>query len=83
MDQQSTCELPPLSDNIVEGQYSEESQEENQKVQIQIAMKQMQELLLTKIKKKGMRIEQTSYTPAASPSEPTLPRHVRTEYSPI
>ncbi|MBW0532659.1 hypothetical protein O181_072374 [Austropuccinia psidii MF-1] len=28
-------------------------------------------------------MEQTSYTPADSPSEPTLPRHVRPEDSPI
>ncbi|MBW0468620.1 hypothetical protein O181_008335 [Austropuccinia psidii MF-1] len=46
-------------------------------------MKQMQDLLLTKIKKKGKRREQSSYTPGASPSELTLPRHVRTEDSPV
>ncbi|MBW0540865.1 hypothetical protein O181_080580 [Austropuccinia psidii MF-1] len=34
-------------------------------------------------KKKGKRREQTSYTPGASPSEQTLPWHVRPEDSPI
>ncbi|MBW0564065.1 hypothetical protein O181_103780 [Austropuccinia psidii MF-1] len=43
----------------------------------------MQDLLLTQSKKKGKRREQASYTPGASPMEPTLPRHVRTEDSPI
>ncbi|MBW0584891.1 hypothetical protein O181_124606 [Austropuccinia psidii MF-1] len=43
----------------------------------------MKDLLLTQIKKKGKRREQTSYTPGASPSEPTLPRNVRPEDSPI
>ncbi|MBW0553946.1 hypothetical protein O181_093661 [Austropuccinia psidii MF-1] len=46
-------------------------------------MKQMQELLSTQSKKKGKRREQASYTPGASPSEPTLPRHVGPEDSPI
>ncbi|MBW0504492.1 hypothetical protein O181_044207 [Austropuccinia psidii MF-1] len=46
-------------------------------------MKQIQDLLLTQSKKKGKRREKTSYTPGASLSEPTLPRHVRPEYSPI
>ncbi|MBW0540367.1 hypothetical protein O181_080082 [Austropuccinia psidii MF-1] len=43
----------------------------------------MQDLFLTQSKEKGKRKEQTSYTPGASPSEPTLPRHVRPEDSPI
>ncbi|MBW0465080.1 hypothetical protein O181_004795 [Austropuccinia psidii MF-1] len=43
----------------------------------------MQDFLLTKSKKKGKRREQTSYTPGASLSEPTLPRHFRPEDSPI
>ncbi|MBW0568057.1 hypothetical protein O181_107772 [Austropuccinia psidii MF-1] len=43
----------------------------------------MQDLLLTQNKKKEKRREQTSYTPGASPSESTLPRHVRPEDSPI
>ncbi|MBW0564902.1 hypothetical protein O181_104617 [Austropuccinia psidii MF-1] len=83
MNQQSTSDLPPLPEDTVEGQYAEESEEEDQTVQIQSLMKQMQDLLLTKSKKKGKRREQTSYTPGASPSEPTLPRHVRPEDSPI
>ncbi|MBW0536303.1 hypothetical protein O181_076018 [Austropuccinia psidii MF-1] len=83
MNQQSTSDLPPLPEDTVEGQYAEESEEEDQTVQIQSLMKQMQDLLLTQSKKKGKRREQTSYTPGASPSEPTLPRHVRPEDSPI
>ncbi|MBW0503885.1 hypothetical protein O181_043600 [Austropuccinia psidii MF-1] len=43
----------------------------------------MQDLLLTQSKSKVKVREQTSYTPGASPSEPTLPRHVRPEDSPI
>ncbi|MBW0532625.1 hypothetical protein O181_072340 [Austropuccinia psidii MF-1] len=43
----------------------------------------MQDLLSTQRKKNGKRREKTSYTPGASPSEPTLPRHVRPEDSPI
>ncbi|MBW0571091.1 hypothetical protein O181_110806 [Austropuccinia psidii MF-1] len=46
-------------------------------------MKQMQDFLLTQSKKKEKRREQTAYTPEASPSEPTLPRHVRPEESSI
>ncbi|MBW0463283.1 hypothetical protein O181_002998 [Austropuccinia psidii MF-1] len=46
-------------------------------------MKQIQDLPLTQRKKKVKRREKTSYTPGASPSEPTLPRHVRPEDSPI
>ncbi|MBW0590150.1 hypothetical protein O181_129865 [Austropuccinia psidii MF-1] len=83
MNQQSTSDLPPLPEENVEGKYAEESEEEDQTVQIQSLMKQMQDLLLTQSKKKGKRREQTSYTPGASPSEPTLPRHVRPEDSPI
>ncbi|MBW0550714.1 hypothetical protein O181_090429 [Austropuccinia psidii MF-1] len=83
MDQQSTSELPPLPEDTVEGQYEEESEEEYQTVQIQSLMNQMQDLLLTQRERKGKRREQTSYTPGASPSEPTLPRHVRPEDSPI
>ncbi|MBW0535928.1 hypothetical protein O181_075643 [Austropuccinia psidii MF-1] len=83
MDQQSTSELPPLPEDTVEGQYAEESEEEDQTVQIQSLMKQIQDLLLTQSQKKGKRREQTSYTPGASPSEPTLTRHVRPEDSQI
>ncbi|MBW0569063.1 hypothetical protein O181_108778 [Austropuccinia psidii MF-1] len=83
MHQQSTSELPPLPKDTVEGKYAEESEEEDKTVQIQILMKQMQDLLLTQSKKKGKRGEQRSYTSGASPSEPTFPRHVRPEDSPI
>ncbi|MBW0553321.1 hypothetical protein O181_093036 [Austropuccinia psidii MF-1] len=83
MNQQSTSDLPPLPEDTVEGQYAEESAEEDQTVQIQSLMKQMQELLLTKSKKKGKRREQESFKLGASPSKPTLPRHVRREDSPI
>ncbi|MBW0576699.1 hypothetical protein O181_116414 [Austropuccinia psidii MF-1] len=43
----------------------------------------MQDLFLTQRQKKGKRRKQTSYTHGASPIEPTLPRHVRPEDSPI
>ncbi|MBW0563426.1 hypothetical protein O181_103141 [Austropuccinia psidii MF-1] len=43
----------------------------------------MQDLLLTKGKKKGKRRQSTSFTPGASPSEPSLTRHDRPEESPI
>ncbi|MBW0514768.1 hypothetical protein O181_054483 [Austropuccinia psidii MF-1] len=46
-------------------------------------MNQMQDVLLTQSKNKGKRREQSSYTPGASPNEPTLPKHVRPEDSPI
>ncbi|MBW0482054.1 hypothetical protein O181_021769 [Austropuccinia psidii MF-1] len=42
----------------------------------------MKDLLLTQGKKKGKRRKSISFTPGASPSEPTLPRHVRPEESP-
>ncbi|MBW0477944.1 hypothetical protein O181_017659 [Austropuccinia psidii MF-1] len=77
MDQQSTSNLPPLlpEDNMEE-QYAEESEEEDQTEQIQSLMEQMQDLLLTQGKNKGKRIKSKSFTSVASPSEPTLPRHV-------
>ncbi|MBW0510054.1 hypothetical protein O181_049769 [Austropuccinia psidii MF-1] len=83
MNQKSTSDLPPLPEETVEGQYAEASAEEDERVQIQSLMKKMQDLLLTRSKKKGNMREQTSYTPGASPSEPSLPRHVRPEDSPI
>ncbi|MBW0489548.1 hypothetical protein O181_029263 [Austropuccinia psidii MF-1] len=83
MNQQSTSDLPPLPEDTVEGQHVEESEEEHHTVQIQRIMKKIQDLLLKQSKKKGKRREQSSYTPGASPSEPTLPRHVRAEDSPI
>ncbi|MBW0571838.1 hypothetical protein O181_111553 [Austropuccinia psidii MF-1] len=58
MNQQSASDLPPLPEDTVEGQYSEESEEEDQTVQIQSLIKQIS-------------------------SEPTLPRNVRPEDSPI
>ncbi|MBW0463641.1 hypothetical protein O181_003356 [Austropuccinia psidii MF-1] len=42
----------------------------------------MQDILLTQRKKKGKGREKSSYTPGASPSEPSLPRHVTPENSP-
>ncbi|MBW0568889.1 hypothetical protein O181_108604 [Austropuccinia psidii MF-1] len=83
MDSKSTSELSPLPEDIVEGWYAEESEEEDQTVRIQSLMKQIQDLFLIHSKNKGKRREQTSYTPGASPSEPSLPRHVRPEDSPI
>ncbi|MBW0497325.1 hypothetical protein O181_037040 [Austropuccinia psidii MF-1] len=79
MNQQSTSDLPPLLKDTVEGQYAEESEEEDQAVQIQSLVKQMQDLLLKKREKKGKIREQTPYTPGDSLSEPTLQRHVRPE----
>ncbi|MBW0524882.1 hypothetical protein O181_064597 [Austropuccinia psidii MF-1] len=83
MNQKSISDLPPLPEETVEGQYVEESAEEYQRVQIQSIMKEMQDLFLTQSKKKGKIREKTSYTPGASPSESSLPRHVRPEDSPI
>ncbi|MBW0516778.1 hypothetical protein O181_056493 [Austropuccinia psidii MF-1] len=83
MNQQSTSDLPPLPEDTGEGQYAEESKEEGQKSTNTKSFEKMQELFLTQSKKKGKRREQASYTPVASPSEPTLPKHVRHEYSPI
>ncbi|MBW0492276.1 hypothetical protein O181_031991 [Austropuccinia psidii MF-1] len=83
MNQQSTYELTPLPEDTVEEQYAEESEEEDKTVQIQILMKQIQDSLLKRSRKKGKIREQTSYKPGASPSEPTLPRNFRPEDSPI
>ncbi|MBW0509423.1 hypothetical protein O181_049138 [Austropuccinia psidii MF-1] len=83
MNQPSTSDLPPLPEDTVEEQYAEESDEEDQTVQIQSLMKQMQDLLLTQSKKKGKRKQSTTFTPGGSPIESTLPRHVRPEESPI
>ncbi|MBW0587840.1 hypothetical protein O181_127555 [Austropuccinia psidii MF-1] len=83
MDQQSTSNLPPLPpEDTGEEKYAEGSEEEDQTEQIQSLMKQMKDLLLTQGKKKGKRRQSTSFTPGASPSEPSLPRHVRPEESP-
>ncbi|MBW0567153.1 hypothetical protein O181_106868 [Austropuccinia psidii MF-1] len=83
MDQQSTSNLPPLPpEDTGEDQYAEKSKEEDQTLQIESLMKQMQDILLAQSKKKGKRRVSTSYTPGGSPSEPTLPRHVRPEESP-
>ncbi|MBW0587883.1 hypothetical protein O181_127598 [Austropuccinia psidii MF-1] len=65
MNQQSTCYLPTLPEDTVEGQYAEGSEEEDQTVQIQSLIKQMKDLLLTQMKKKGKR------RPEYSPKSPT------------
>ncbi|MBW0581490.1 hypothetical protein O181_121205, partial [Austropuccinia psidii MF-1] len=84
MDQQYTSNLPPLpSEDTGEEQYAEESEEDNQTEKIQSLVKQMKDLLLTQGKKKGNRRQSTSFPPGASPSEPSLPKHVRPEESPI
>ncbi|MBW0553819.1 hypothetical protein O181_093534 [Austropuccinia psidii MF-1] len=84
MDQQSTSNLPPLPpEDTGKEQYAEESEEEDQTEHIQSLMKQMQDFLLTQGKKKEKRRQSTSFTPGASPSEPSLCRHVRPEESPI
>ncbi|MBW0547627.1 hypothetical protein O181_087342 [Austropuccinia psidii MF-1] len=83
MEQQSSSNLPPLPEDTVEEQYAEESEEEDQTETIQSLMKKMQDLLLNQEKKKGKRRQSTSFTPGASPSEPTLPRHLRPEESPL
>ncbi|MBW0527485.1 hypothetical protein O181_067200 [Austropuccinia psidii MF-1] len=83
MNQQSTSELPPLPEDTVEGKYAEESEQEDQTVQIQSLMKRVLDLLSKQSKNKGKTREKTFYTPGDSPSEPTLPRHVMPEDSPI
>ncbi|MBW0462750.1 hypothetical protein O181_002465 [Austropuccinia psidii MF-1] len=83
MNQKSTSDLPPLPEDTVEGQYAEESEEQDQRVKMQIMMRKMKDFLLTQSEKKGKGREQVFFTPGAIPSEPTLPRHVRPEYSPI
>ncbi|MBW0567841.1 hypothetical protein O181_107556 [Austropuccinia psidii MF-1] len=83
MDQQSTSKLPPLPEDTVEGQYEEEDGEEDQTVKIQSFMKQMQDFLLSQTSKKGKRRQSIPNTPGNSPSESTLPRHIRPEDSPI
>ncbi|MBW0496528.1 hypothetical protein O181_036243 [Austropuccinia psidii MF-1] len=82
MGQQSSSNLPPLPEDIVEEQFAEESEEEDQTETIKIIMKQMQNLLLAQDKEKGNRRQSTTFTPGASPREPTLPTHVRPEDSP-
>ncbi|MBW0504585.1 hypothetical protein O181_044300 [Austropuccinia psidii MF-1] len=83
MDQKSTSELPPLPEHTLEGQYAEGIEEEDKKVHIQSHRKKMKALLLTQRKKESKRSKQTYYTAIAIPSEPTLPRHVRSKDSPI
>ncbi|MBW0519804.1 hypothetical protein O181_059519 [Austropuccinia psidii MF-1] len=83
MDQQSTSKLPPLPEDTVEGQYEEEDGEEDQNVKIKSFMNQMQDFLLSQTSKKGKRRQSITNTPGNSPSEPTLPRHIRPEDSPI
>ncbi|MBW0532290.1 hypothetical protein O181_072005 [Austropuccinia psidii MF-1] len=82
MDQQFTSNSPLLPpEDTGEEQYAEESEEEDQTVQIQSLIKQMQDILSALSKKKGKRRGSTSYTPGGSPSEPTLPTQVRPEES--
>ncbi|MBW0496332.1 hypothetical protein O181_036047 [Austropuccinia psidii MF-1] len=82
MDQLSTSNLPPSAPgDTVEEHYAEESEEEDQTVQIQSLMKKIQDILLNQSKKKGKRRGFTSYTPGGSPSKLTLPRHVTPEES--
>ncbi|MBW0488647.1 hypothetical protein O181_028362 [Austropuccinia psidii MF-1] len=83
MGQQSTSKLPPLPEDTVEGQYEEENGEEVKTVKIQSFMKQMQDFLLSQTSKKGKRRQSIPNTPWNSPSESTLPRHIRPEDSPI
>ncbi|MBW0589889.1 hypothetical protein O181_129604 [Austropuccinia psidii MF-1] len=88
---QSTSKLPPLPEDTVEGKYAEESEEEDQSEYLKRLYKETQEQMAQKLqdimnnlsKAKGKRREKTSYTPGASPSEPSLPRHVRPEESTI
>ncbi|MBW0570667.1 hypothetical protein O181_110382 [Austropuccinia psidii MF-1] len=87
---QSTSKLPPLPEDTVEGHYEEESEEGDQSEYLMRLFKGTQEKMAQKLqdtinnltKKKGKRTEATSYTPGASPSEPSLPRNVRPEESP-
>ncbi|MBW0521422.1 hypothetical protein O181_061137 [Austropuccinia psidii MF-1] len=81
MDQQSTSKLPPLPEDTVEVPYEEEDGEEDQTVKIQRFMKKMQGFLLSQASKTEKRRQSIANTPRHSPSEPTLPRHIRTEYS--
>ncbi|MBW0577374.1 hypothetical protein O181_117089 [Austropuccinia psidii MF-1] len=81
--EQLTSKLPPLPEDNIEEQYEEESEEEDQSEHVKNSLSQLQILLTVTKKKKVKRRESTSYTPGTSPSEPTLPRHVRPEESPI
>ncbi|MBW0584392.1 hypothetical protein O181_124107 [Austropuccinia psidii MF-1] len=82
---QSTSKLPPLHKDPLEGQYEEESEEADQSEYLMRTFKETQDQMAQKFqdtinnpsKKKGKRIESTSYTPGASSNEPSLPRHVR------
>ncbi|MBW0590787.1 hypothetical protein O181_130502 [Austropuccinia psidii MF-1] len=88
---QSTSKIPPLSEDTVEGKYEEESEEEDHNEYLMRLYKETQEQMTQKLqdtinnlsKKKEKRTESTSYTPGDSPNEPSLPRHVRPEESPI
>ncbi|MBW0556190.1 hypothetical protein O181_095905 [Austropuccinia psidii MF-1] len=62
---QSTSKLPPLTEETVEGNYEQESEEEDQSEYPMRIFKETQEQM------------------AQNPSEPSLPRHVRAEESPI
>ncbi|MBW0569684.1 hypothetical protein O181_109399 [Austropuccinia psidii MF-1] len=79
MHQQSTSNLSLLPpEDTGEEQYAEESEEEDQDVQIQSLMKQIQDILSAQSKKKEKRRCSTSYTPGGSPTtEPRPQTHQR------
>ncbi|MBW0461623.1 hypothetical protein O181_001338 [Austropuccinia psidii MF-1] len=86
MNQQLTSDLPPLPEDTVEGQYAEESEDEDQTVQIQSPMKQMQDLSLKKEKRKGkeennqlIHLELVQVSPHYQATEPrtqNIPRSI-------
>ncbi|MBW0558529.1 hypothetical protein O181_098244 [Austropuccinia psidii MF-1] len=83
MNQPSTSDLPRFPEDTVEEQYEEESDEEDQAVKMQSLIKQMQDFLLTQIKKEEKGKQSTTFTPGDSPIESTLPRRCRPKESPI
>ncbi|MBW0558383.1 hypothetical protein O181_098098 [Austropuccinia psidii MF-1] len=85
MNQYSKSDLPPLPEDTVEGQYAEESEEEDQTVQIQTLMKQMQDLfeptLPRHVRPEDLPISPTpgprgTSTPATEPRTQNIPRRV-------
>ncbi|MBW0470559.1 hypothetical protein O181_010274 [Austropuccinia psidii MF-1] len=84
MAQQSTSNLPPSPPgDSVEEKYSEESNKVDRTVPFLSSTQQMQHIISMQSRKKGQRRGSASYTPGGSPSEPTLPRNVRPEESPL
>ncbi|MBW0523920.1 hypothetical protein O181_063635 [Austropuccinia psidii MF-1] len=63
MNQPSTSDLPPFPEDTVEEQYAEESDEEDQTLQIQSLIKKIQVSFLTQSKKKGKRKQSEPFTP--------------------